>query len=370
MNEIVKYHNDLHKLSMGRFTELEQNLLFSILVKCREQQDNIEIELKADELMSFVNQRKNTTKNDLLNIISNLRDNFFKLDFKVIKQHPETQEVSDEYYNLFSYFKIFYYPKSKELSRIVLKVNNDFAFILYELAGLYTQFELEEFIFLKGKYSKILYRLLKQFRVNGYMIMRWQDFKDKLAIPATMSASMIEKQILKPAVIALSETIKTNLFDARIPFEKLNYKLIKQKSQRGKAQVTHIEFFFKSQPASVLETRQKELNAQKAKQIQAQPQEPHYIKKIRELCENKAIFLLNDKFYYLDRIINITEKYEIHLQINLLERVLPDNIPYGVNSYSYQLKDDGQALDFIKSCEDCDKHTKSLEKKLLEQINK
>ena len=370
MNEIVTYHNDLHKLSMGRFTELEQNLLFSILVKCREQPENIEIELKADELMSFINQRKNTTKNDLLNIISNLRDNFFKLDFKVIKQHPETQETSDEYYNLFSYFKIFYYPKRKELSRIVLKVNSEFAFILYELTGLYTQFELEEFIFLKGKYSKILYRLLKQFRTAGYMISRWQDFKNKLAIPETMSASMIEKQILKPAVIALSETIKTNLFDARIPFEKLNYKLIKQKAKQGKAQVTHIEFYFKPQPASVLEARQAEFNTQKAKQIQAQPQEPHYIKKIRELCANKAIFLLGDKFYYLENIMHITEKCEINLQINLLEQVLPGNTPYGVNTYSYTLKNAEQALDFINSCEHCNKNTKNLEKKLFKQISK
>ena len=84
MNEIVEYHNDLHKLSMGSFTELEQNLLFGVLVKCREQKSGVEIELKADDLMRFINQRKNTTKQDLLNIALNLYDNFFKLDFKII----------------------------------------------------------------------------------------------------------------------------------------------------------------------------------------------------------------------------------------------------------------------------------------------
>lgn len=38
MNEIVKYSNDLHKLSLAKFSELEQNLLFGVLVKYKEQQ--------------------------------------------------------------------------------------------------------------------------------------------------------------------------------------------------------------------------------------------------------------------------------------------------------------------------------------------
>ena len=171
MNEIVEYHNDLHKLSMGSFTELEQNLLFGVLVKCREQKSGVEIELKADDLMRFINQRKNTTKQDLLNIALNLYDNFFKLDFKIIKKQGNLERRS--YYNLFSKFDIYInnienLEKQKleqEFSHLVLKVNDDFAYLLHEFTnGLYTQFELEEFLFLRGKYPKILYRLLKQFR--------------------------------------------------------------------------------------------------------------------------------------------------------------------------------------------------------------
>ena len=157
MNEIVKYSNDLHKLSLAKFSELEQNLLFGVLVKCREQAKGVELELKADDLMRFINQRKNTTKQDLLNIAVSLRENFFKLDFSRLKQKTETKEICDEYYNLFSFFKIYYYEKDKDhkgnyLSRIVLKVNDDFAYLLHEFTnGLYTQFELEEFFYLRGK---------------------------------------------------------------------------------------------------------------------------------------------------------------------------------------------------------------------------
>ena len=113
MNEIVEYHNDLHKLSLAKFSELEQNLLFGVLVKCREQAKGVELELKADDLMRFINQRKNTTKQDLLDIAVNLRENFFKLDFSRVKQKTETKEICDEYYNLFSFFKIYYYEKDE-----------------------------------------------------------------------------------------------------------------------------------------------------------------------------------------------------------------------------------------------------------------
>lgn len=305
MNEIVKYSNDLHKLSLAKFSELEQNLLFGVLVKCREQAKGVELELKADDLMRFINQRKNTTKQDLLDIAVNLRENFFKLDFSRLKQKTETKEICDEYYNLFSFFKIYYYEKDKDhkgdyLSRIVLKVNDDFAYLLHEFTnGLYTQFELEEFLYLRGKYPKTLYRLLKQFRSKGYFIATWQGFKEQMGIPACMSNNMIEKQILKPCVEKLSETFKTNLFDARIPFEKLEYNLKKDSSKSGKPQVTHIEFYFKPQEPSCQDERQKYINEQNAKKQIVEPSEPHYITELKELCEKRKKYKVGDDIHEL-----------------------------------------------------------------------
>ena len=147
MNEIVKYSNDLHKLSLAKFSELEQNLLFGVLVKCREQAKGVELELKADDLMRFINQHSNTTKQNLLDIVMNLYNNFFKLHFEVIKKQGNLTCLS--YYNLFSFFKI-YYEKNKthqnnNLIKIKLKVNDDCAYLLYEITNkLQTQFEIEE----------------------------------------------------------------------------------------------------------------------------------------------------------------------------------------------------------------------------------
>ena len=331
MNEIVEYHNDLHKLSMGSFTELEQNLLFGVLVKCREQKSGVEIELKADDLMRFINQRKNTTKQDLLNIALNLYDNFFKLDFKIIKKQGNLERRS--YYNLFSKFDIYInnienLEKQKleqEFSHLVLKVNDDFAYLLHEFTnGLYTQFELEEFLFLRGKYPKILYRLLKQFRLTGYFIATWEKFKEKMGIPLDMRNATIEKQILKPCVEKLSQTMKTHLFDARIPFENLKYKLKKESSKRGKPKVTHIEFYFKPQPASVLEAREAEINEQKAKKPIVEPNEPRYITELKELCQKHKKYKVGDDIHELIKVVkNDNGDYELYYKRNNETLVAP-----------------------------------------------
>ena len=334
MNEIVEYHNDLHKLSMGSFTELEQNLLFGVLVKCREQKSGVEIELKADDLMRFINQRKNTTKQDLLNIALNLYDNFFKLDFKIIKKQGNLERRS--YYNLFSKFDIYInnienLEKQKleqEFSHLVLKVNDDFAYLLHEFTnGLYTQFELEEFLFLRGKYPKILYRLLKQFRLTGYFIATWEKFKEKMGIPLDMRNATIEKQILKPCVEKLSQTMKTHLFDARIPFENLKYKLKKESSKRGKPKVTHIEFYFKPQPASVLEAREAEINEQKAKKPIVEPNEPRYITELKKLCHKTQEYEIGDDEYKFERVEKAGNNYLL-IYIKNKERLFTPPLTY------------------------------------------
>ena len=330
MNEIVEYHNDFHKLSLGNFSELEQNLLMGVLVNCRNQGDKI-IKMCYDDVLHYVDKRKNITKKELLDIIINLRTNFFKLDFKVIKKQGNLK--CEAYYNLFSKFEIYIneienLEKQKleqQFSHLILKVNDDFAYLLHEFTnGLYTQFELEEFLFLRGKYPKILYRLLKQFRLTGYYIKKWNDFKEQMGIPLSMRNATIEKQILKPCVEKLSQTMKTHLFDARIPFENLKYKLKKESSKRGKPKVTHIEFYFKPQPASVLEAREAEINEQKAKKPIVEPNEPRYITELKELCEKHKKYKVGDEIRKLIKVVkNSNGDYELHYKRNNETLVAP-----------------------------------------------
>ena len=326
MNEIVKHHNDFNKLSLGNFSELEQNLLFGILTNCQNK-SIVDIEIQADDLKRFVD-RTNATQEQLFKLVDDLATNFFKLDFTRIKECPDGSKEK-EIYNLFSRFTMKYYGKNDKdpnarLEKIILRVNSDFAYLINEFTGDFTQFELEEFLYLRGKYTKILYRLLKGTRTTGYYIKKWQDFKDLMGIPESMSASMIETRILKPCVEKLSETIKTHFFDARIPFENLKYKLKKESSKRGKAQVTQIEFHFKPQEASCLDERQKYINAQKAKKPIIEKGEPHYITELKELCAKHKKYQVGDERHELIKVVkNSNGDDELHFKRNNETLVAP-----------------------------------------------
>ena len=332
MNEIVEYHNDFHKLSLGNFSELEQNLLMGVLVNCRNQGDKI-IKMCYDDVLHYVDKRKNITKKELLDIIINLRTNFFKLDFKVIKKQGNLK--CEAYYNLFSKFEIYIneienLEKQKleqQFSHLILKVNDDFAYIINELTRDFTQFELDEFLYLRGKYSKSLYRLLKCVRTTGYYIKKWSDFKGLMGIPESMRDNMIETRILKPCVEKLSETIKTHLFDARIPFENLEYKFKKESSKRGKPQVTHIEFYFKPQPASVLEAREAEINEQNAKKQIVEPNEPRYITELKKLCHKTQEYEIGDDEYKFERVEKAGNNYLL-IYIKNKERLFTPPLTY------------------------------------------
>ena len=332
MNEIVEYHNDFHKLSLGNFSELEQNLLMGVLVNCRNQGDKI-IKMCYDDVLHYVDKRKNITKKELLDIIINLRTNFFKLDFKVIKKQGNLK--CEAYYNLFSKFEIYIneienLEKQKleqQFSHLILKVNDDFAYIINELTRDFTQFELDEFLYLRGKYSKSLYRLLKCVRKTGYYIKKWSDFKEQMGIPESMRNNMIETRILKPCVEKLSTTIKTHLFDARIPFENLEYKFKKESSKRGKAQVTHIEFYFKPQEASCLDERQKYINEQKAKKPIVEPNEPRYITELKKLCHKTQEYEIGDDEYKFERVEKAGNNYLL-IYIKNKERLFTPPLTY------------------------------------------
>ena len=183
MTEIVKYSNDLHKLKIGNFGEMEQNLLFGILSNCRDKYD--EFVMTLAELNAFSPSRKYTA-NEMLQKALSLRESIFKLDFSVIKSKDENYHEQD-IYNLFSRFTICYNGKKNdfenaELTEIKLKVNEDFRELIANLTKEFTQYELEEFIFLNSRYTKTIYRYLKHFRTTGIWRVSWYDFKEILGI--------------------------------------------------------------------------------------------------------------------------------------------------------------------------------------------
>ncbi|MGI7204638.1 replication initiation protein [Campylobacter coli] len=290
MSEIVKYHNDFNKIQLPSFTEQEQNLLCGIISKIRENPINQSIKLTPQELIKF--STENLTNKALGDMLFILRNKFFKADFMILIEDKERDFIGKEIINLFESFKLWYDKKDtefKHLLEIELKVNPRFEYIVNEVTKNFTGFKLEEFIALSGKYTKTLYRVLKQYRTTGKAYFEWEEFKRIMDIPEDYEIHNIDKWILKPALKELTK--ERNLFDQiRVPFKNLAYEKEKQKGTRGRGgKVIGITFTFK--PESVL-MQKLEHESQKI-----MGDEQKYLKILNNMKLNQVRFDYNDRFW-------------------------------------------------------------------------
>ncbi|HHY2129099.1 TPA: replication initiation protein, partial [Campylobacter jejuni] len=280
MSEIVKYHNDFNKIQLPSFTEIEQDLLCGLMVKLKEEKGKVTFypwDLRNILKSSYDN-------NSLMEFASSLKRKFFKADFTIIEKttRGEKEVEAHKTINLFTEFAIYVYASSKELESIEIQVNPQFEYILNQLTANFTAFELSEFIALSGKYTKTLYRLLKQFRTTGKARFEWEEFCRVMDIPQDYRQSEVDKWILKPAIKELSK--ERNLFDqVRVPFKNLAYEKEKAKGTRGRGgKVSGISFTFKPEN---IEMQKLENESQKI-----MSDEQKYLKILNNMKLNQARF--------------------------------------------------------------------------------
>lgn len=301
MKEIVKYHNDFNKISLPSFTAQEQNILMGIICKIKDRKSDENIEFYADELLEF--STENLTKKALAEIIKILKEKFFKADFTILERVPELRAIKNTTFNLFSEFTIYIdEDNGEDIINIELGVNPRFAYLINDLTKHFTSFELKEFIGLSGKYSKTLYRLLKQFRNTGKCTIyskKWDEFRDFMGIPESYQMSDIDKQILKPAIKELSA--ERDLFNDKKPiFENLTYKKIKDPKGRGRGgKVIGIEFYFTPEP------NRSELQEQ-IKDLKSLNTEPEKYKTRTDIFRNQV----SDLDAYINRHFQMKNRFD------------------------------------------------------------
>ncbi|MBX1152324.1 replication initiation protein [Campylobacter jejuni] len=290
MSDIVKYHNDFNKIKLPSFTEIEQDLLCGLMVKLKEEKNKVTF--YPSDLRNIL--KSNYDNESLLKFSSSLKEKFFKADFTIIEKTIIDKEELTAYrtINLFTEFTVYVFENEdngkNELKRIEIQVNPRFEYILNQLTANFTAFELAEFIALNGKYTKTLYRLLKQFRTTGKAYFEWEEFCRIMDIPQDYRQSEIDKRILKPAIKELSK--ERNLFDqVRVPFKNLAYEKEKAKGRGQGGKVSGITFTFK--PESVL-MQKLEKESQKI-----MSDEQKYLKILNNMKLNQVRFDYNDKFW-------------------------------------------------------------------------
>lgn len=196
MNEIVKYNNYMNQLNFRGFTSIDMNVLMTLCNKMKNK--NVEcVTFSFDELKKLI-RYKQTSNKQFINDIKRMND---KLQRVACSLETEDEIIS---FILFPTYRI-----NKINGTLTVSVNRDFQFILNNLVNNFTRFELQEFVELDSKYSKSLYRLLKQWRNTGKMIVNnIIEFREKLDCPKSYTNGIFVRDIINPSIKELQKVFK------------------------------------------------------------------------------------------------------------------------------------------------------------------
>lgn len=189
-NEIVKYNNELNMFPLKNFTEYDLNFFMAICAKMKELGEEVQV-FEYDKMMELLDW--DTSKS-----IDVFHKDLMRLGEKL--RHVGGVLVSEDgdtfiSFNLFTHFK-----GCKEKRTFEVGINPKFKYILNDLSKNFTRFELSEYINLDGKYSKLLYQNLKQYRKTGWWQVSVDDLRGLLSIPESMPSMKITYEVINPSI--------------------------------------------------------------------------------------------------------------------------------------------------------------------------
>ena len=284
MNEIVKYHNNFNSIALKNFNGVEIDLLMAICSKLKNEDIN-EIKLEFSDLRRMVNSKHRGE----LRFIQNLEQMYKKLLNLSIRIETEDKITN---FILFTKYEIL-----KKQKIIIIKINEEFKFLLNKLINNFTRFELNEFISLKSNYSKEIYRRLKQFKHTGIWKIKMNNFRELLNIPEKYRMSEIDKKVLKISMEELNKYFN-------------NFKIIKIKKGR-KIEFLEFKFVPEKKYNEKVESSDRELSfPDETKKIETTP---------------KKVLRVVEAFPEVKKEKNLTLKERIEKEIGILKNGIQSN---------------------------------------------
>lgn len=229
-NEVVRYNNGLNTVPLRNFTPIDMDLFWGVCSKMKRKGTQEEI-FTFDQLRKLVgyDETKGLERfyKDLIKMANKLGTLYFVY---------QTETVYDRL-NLFQRFKI-----QKDEETLLVKVSDEFEFILNSIGTNFTRFELENMTKIKSSYIKELYRQLmsnKNKKTNtGVWFVTVDKFRTLLAVPSSYRMSDIDKQIINQA----KKEFLTPDEDGNTIFE--SFTPVKLKAKKGN-RISSFQFFFK-----------------------------------------------------------------------------------------------------------------------------
>ncbi|EHR9110780.1 replication initiation protein, partial [Campylobacter coli] len=289
MSEIVKYNNDFNLLPMPELKAIQMDMFMAIISLTKDKKENTPFLKKffnPDKRKIIIPQKKfielcrlNDSKMDYKEIFFAIDDCLKKLCNFLISYQKDERTI----YNF-----VCFEEANIIADEVHITLQSRFYDMIINKKFGFTAFELAEFAELSGKYTKTLYRLLKQFRTTGKAYFEWEEFCRIMKIPENYRQIDIDQRILKPAIKELSK--ERNLFDQiRVPFKNLAYEKEKTAGRGRGGKVSGISFTFKPEN---IQMQKLEHESQKI-----MSDEQKYLKILNNMKLNQVRFDYNDKLW-------------------------------------------------------------------------
>lgn len=195
MNEIVKYDNYMNKLNFKGFTTTDFNFLMVLCNKLRDK-DLSEIVVSFEELREKTNY-KQTAINKFVDDLERMNKKLMGITCSL---KTESKII------MFVLFPTFVIDIDKQV--LTVSVNPQFRFILNDLIKNFTRFELNEFVKLNSKYTKNLYRLLKQYRSTGRYEINIEKFREVMDIPKSYENKDVMSKVINVSINELQNNFQ------------------------------------------------------------------------------------------------------------------------------------------------------------------
>lgn len=190
-NELrVKYHNDLNTIVTTEFSETDLNVFFALCAKAKGKNTN-KIRIDFDTFFEIAGLRNKTAVNTRKKKI-----NFIDEKFEVLEDIKFKAKTDS---SLHKFRMITELDVEDGQDVIVLGITDRFLRIL-NTDNSFTSFVLTDFVGIKGKYPKNLYRLLMRFENTGWADYTIEDFKDFMGIPAGYRPKDVIVKIINPSI--------------------------------------------------------------------------------------------------------------------------------------------------------------------------
>lgn len=185
--DIVKYRNEFNLTNLNKLDKIEQDILFTMCSRITKNK-TLEAEMTFAELQekAFLSERKYSLDKSIQKL-SSLGDKIVKIIFTVSNENGFIKMPM---------FSLFSADGDKE--NISVRLNSEFATYLFDIPEKigFSKFELEQFVYLKSKYAKTLFRFLLQ-NYKGKWVISFNNFREIMGFSKSYGVNTIIARIRK-----------------------------------------------------------------------------------------------------------------------------------------------------------------------------